>query len=84
MENNKNKKSVKCQGDMLNFYDFNQVFVFTTNHHLNPLALRTVLAMLSATGLNQDLSICANCADSNPSACAKLRVSLVKMPKPVK
>ena len=35
MENNKNKKSVKFQGVMLNFYDFIQVFVFTTNHHLN-------------------------------------------------
>ena len=35
MENNKNKKSVKFQGDMLNFCDFFQVFVFTTNHHLN-------------------------------------------------
>ena len=35
MENNKNKKSVKFQGDMLNFCDFIQVFVFTTNHHLN-------------------------------------------------
>ena len=34
MENNKNKKSVKFQGDMLNFCDFIQVFVFTTNHHL--------------------------------------------------
>ena len=34
MENNKNKKSVKFQGDMLNFYDFIQVFVFTSNHHL--------------------------------------------------
>ena len=34
MENNKNKKSVKFQGDMVNFYDFIQVFVFTTNHHL--------------------------------------------------
>ena len=34
METNKNKKSVKFQGDMLNFYDFIQVFVFTTNHHL--------------------------------------------------
>ena len=37
MENNKNKKSVKFQGDMLNFCDFIQVFVFTPNHHLNPL-----------------------------------------------
>ena len=35
MENNKNKKSVKFQGDMLNFCDFIQVFVFITNHHLN-------------------------------------------------
>ena len=35
MENNKNKKSVKFQGETLNFYDFIQVFVFTRNHHLN-------------------------------------------------
>ena len=35
MENNKNKKSVKFQGDMLIFCDFIQVFVFTINHHLN-------------------------------------------------
>ena len=35
MENNKNKKSVKFQGDMFNFCDFIQVFVFTRNHHLN-------------------------------------------------
>ena len=34
IENNKNKKSVKFQGDILNFCDFIQVFVFTTNHHL--------------------------------------------------
>ena len=34
MENNKNKKSVKFQGVMLNFCDFIQVFVFTRNHHL--------------------------------------------------
>ena len=34
MENNKNKKSVKLQGETLNFYDFIQVFVFTRNHHL--------------------------------------------------
>ena len=37
MENNKNKKSVKFQGDVLNFCDFIQVFVFTRNHHLNRL-----------------------------------------------
>ena len=35
MENNKNKKFVKFQGDMLNFRDFIQVYVFSTNHHLN-------------------------------------------------
>ena len=35
MENNKNKKSMKFQGDVLNFCDFIQVFVFTPNHHLN-------------------------------------------------
>ena len=35
MEINKNKKSAKFQGDVLNFCDFIQVFVFTTNHHLN-------------------------------------------------
>ena len=35
MENNKNKKSVKFQGDILNICDFIQVFVFTRNHHLN-------------------------------------------------
>ena len=34
MENNKNKKYVKFQGDMLNFCDFIQDFVFTRNHHL--------------------------------------------------
>ena len=26
---------------MLNFYDFIQVFVFTTNHHLNVLCIYT-------------------------------------------
>ena len=31
VENNKNKKSIKFQGDMLNLCDFFQVFVFTTN-----------------------------------------------------
>ena len=34
VENIKNNKSVKFQGDTLNFYDFIQVYVFTTNHHL--------------------------------------------------
>ena len=32
---NKNKKSVKFQGDILNFYDFIQIFLFTSNHHLS-------------------------------------------------
>ena len=41
MENNKNKKSVKFQGDMLNFCDFIQVFVFTRNHHLKSLSTFT-------------------------------------------
>ena len=35
VENNKSKKSTKFQGDMLIFCDFIQVFIFTTNHHLN-------------------------------------------------
>ena len=39
MENNKNKKSVKFQGDVLNFCDFIQVFVFTRNHHLKVIIL---------------------------------------------
>ena len=34
VENIKSKKSAKFQGDMLNFCDFIQVYVFTTNHHL--------------------------------------------------
>ena len=34
VKNNKNKKSVKFQGHMLNLWDFIQVYVFTTNHHL--------------------------------------------------
>ena len=33
--NNKNKKSIKFQGDILIFCDFIQVYVFTPNHHLN-------------------------------------------------
>ena len=47
MENNKNKKSVKFQGDKLNFYDFIQVFVFTTNHHLNHGYFELVLESLT-------------------------------------
>ena len=41
VENNKNKKSVKFQEDMLNFCDFIQVYVFTTNHHLKPILCTT-------------------------------------------
>ena len=37
VENNRIKESVKFQGDMLNFCDFIQVYVFTTNHHLKTL-----------------------------------------------
>ena len=46
MENNKNKKSVKFQGDVLNFCDFIQVFVFTRNHHLKscpPLNMKSTV-----------------------------------------
>ena len=43
MENNKNKKSVKFQGDMLNYCDFIQVFVFTSYHHLKVKAYCHVL-----------------------------------------
>ena len=39
MENNKNKKSVKFQGDTLNFCDFIHVFVFTPNHHLKVMVV---------------------------------------------
>ena len=49
MENNKNKKSVKFQGDVLNFCDFIQVFVFTRNHHLN-LDYFLVLILLKCIG----------------------------------
>ena len=40
MENNKNKKSVKFQGDVLNFCDFIQVFVFPEITTLNKLQSR--------------------------------------------
>ena len=39
VEKNKNKKSVKFQGDMVIFCDFIQVYVFTTNHHLNKILI---------------------------------------------
>ena len=34
VENNKNKKSIKFQGHMLNFCDFILDYVFSTNHQL--------------------------------------------------
>ena len=34
VDNNKNKKSIKFQGDVLNFNVIIKVFVFITNHHL--------------------------------------------------
>ena len=33
---------MKFQGDILNFGDFIQVFVFTTKHHLNALVVEKV------------------------------------------
>ena len=50
MENNKNKKSVKFQGDMLNFCDFIQVFVFTRNHHLIHGFVYIIACLLEACG----------------------------------
>ena len=40
VENNKNMKSIKLQGDMSIFLDFIQVFVYTTNNHFICLWLR--------------------------------------------
>ena len=52
MENNKNKKSVKFQGDMLNFCDFIQVFIFTKNHHLKfQTSMLKIYMNLVTTGL---------------------------------
>ena len=48
MENNKNKKSVKFQGDVLNFCDFIHVFVFTTNHHLKAASVPYEKRQMSA------------------------------------
>ena len=57
MENNKIKKSVKFQGDTLNFYDFIQVFVFTTNHHLNRHVLTNTKPYINFTCYNNSLYI---------------------------
>ena len=63
MENNKNKKSVKFQGDMLNFCDFIQVFVFLRNHHLKAMkSLRTLRTAeheedLASDNVSDDVSV---------------------------
>ena len=54
MENNKNKKSVKFQGDMLNFCDFIQVFVFTRNHHLNTVHVCLLAVVQFSVALNNE------------------------------
>ena len=56
MENNNNKKSVKFQGDTLNFCDFIQVFVFTPNHHLKSKYHPSVVCAVGAW-LQYDLKI---------------------------
>ena len=53
MENNKNKKSVKFQGDMLNFCDFIQVFVFTRNHHLKVLRMVNIWQKYQKRGITE-------------------------------
>ena len=55
MENNKNKKSVKFQGDVLNFCDFIQVFVFTRNHHLNHDCFKLVIESLEKSPIAADI-----------------------------
>ena len=58
MENNKNKKSVKFQGDMLNFCLFIQVFVFTTNHYLKNLGMSGAAKELNLVLLIHAYSAC--------------------------
>ena len=41
---------MKFQGDILNFCDFIQVFVFTTNHHLNETALDSGRSLMHYKG----------------------------------
>ena len=52
MENNKNKKSVKFQKDILNFCEFIQVYVFTTNLHLNLGSDRSRIKELSGVSIH--------------------------------
>ena len=53
VENNKNKKSVQFQGDMLVYCDFIQVFVFATNHHfkLSTLCAATTVPTFSSISI---------------------------------
>ena len=67
MENNKNKKSVKFQGDMLNFYDFTQVFVFTTNHHLKANQCGSECKLEFYVLLNSILVVSGRWADAGPA-----------------
>ena len=60
MENNKNKKSMKFQGYMLNFCDFIQVFVFTRNHHLNIHLLYGYLSFFEESNLIESFSVAQN------------------------
>ena len=71
MENNKNKKSVKFQGDMLNFCDFIQVFVFTRNHHLKVVIIsnlgqrqKSALNAENTTDLPETLQVPSLCCFS--------------------
>ena len=64
MENNKIKKSVKFQGDTLNFYGFIQVFVFTTNHHL-----KKVWDMIRKVSGKNKKSECVHIKSSNGNMC---------------
>ena len=64
VENNKNKKTVKFQGDMVNFYDFIQVFVFTTYYHLNtePIFIkRTYLLIIQSKRSSRSYSTICSC-----------------------
>ena len=53
MENNKNKKSVKFQRDLLNYCDFIQVFVFTSYHHLKKLVQCILRVLFGFAAVNK-------------------------------
>ena len=48
---------MKFQGDILNFGDFIQVFVFTTNHHLNTAMCNTTESIYALAGKLQNLML---------------------------